>query len=187
MKTTRCAGQLARYFHVSFCLCFSLQVLSLAEEAGVQEITQSYRELVKLWHPDHNPSKDAEAKFMKIHEAYEVLLRRYRPNRFKWLAFASHWLTRIVTCRTNSESRGHHVTQNAVDLKPLFFHIVSCVVHDALQLWEISVCTSGLSAWGTGEPWRTIWTFQHRVELSQQSTAILWSYGWTTQPPLNVI
>lgn len=66
-----------------FFLSFSLQVLSLAEEATVQEITQSYREQAKMWHPDHNPSKDAEAKFMRIHEAYEVLLRRYRPNRFK--------------------------------------------------------------------------------------------------------
>ncbi|XP_075882376.1 dnaJ homolog subfamily C member 22 [Nelusetta ayraudi] len=61
----------------------ALKVLSLAEEATVQEISQSYRELAKMWHPDHNPSKDAEAKFLRIHEAYEVLLRRHKPNRFK--------------------------------------------------------------------------------------------------------
>lgn len=62
---------------------FVLQILSLTEEASVGEITRSYRELAKTWHPDHNPSKDAEAMFMKIHEAYEVLLQRHRPDRFK--------------------------------------------------------------------------------------------------------
>lgn len=62
---------------------YVLQVLSLESEASLQEITRSYRELAKTWHPDHNPSKDAEAMFMKIHEAYEVLLQRHSPHRFK--------------------------------------------------------------------------------------------------------
>ncbi|KAF1390496.1 hypothetical protein PFLUV_G00058670 [Perca fluviatilis] len=61
----------------------ALQVLSLEVEASLEDITRSYRELVKTWHPDHNPSEDAEAMFMKIHEAYEVLLQRHKPRRFK--------------------------------------------------------------------------------------------------------
>lgn len=61
----------------------ALRVLSLEVEASLEEITRSYKELAKTWHPDHNPSKDAEAMFVKIHEAYEVLLRRHRPHRFK--------------------------------------------------------------------------------------------------------
>ncbi|XP_033483861.2 dnaJ homolog subfamily C member 22 [Epinephelus lanceolatus] len=61
----------------------ALQVLSLEVEASLEDITHSYRELAKTWHPDHNPGKDAEAMFLKINEAYEVLLRRYRPHRFK--------------------------------------------------------------------------------------------------------
>uniref|UniRef100_A0A8P4GDA3 DnaJ homolog subfamily C member 22 n=1 Tax=Dicentrarchus labrax TaxID=13489 RepID=A0A8P4GDA3_DICLA len=61
----------------------ALQVLSLEVEASLEEITRSYRELAKTWHPDHNPSKEAEATFVKIQEAYEVLLRRHRPHRFK--------------------------------------------------------------------------------------------------------
>ncbi|KAM7411917.1 hypothetical protein PAMA_021747 [Pampus argenteus] len=61
----------------------ALQVLSLEANASLEEITRSYRELAKMWHPDHNPSKDAEAMFVRIHEAYEVLLQRHRPNRFK--------------------------------------------------------------------------------------------------------
>lgn len=60
-----------------------LQVLSLDVEASLEEITRSYREMAKTWHPDHNPSKDAEAMFVTINEAYEVLLRRHKPHRFK--------------------------------------------------------------------------------------------------------
>ncbi|XP_030588963.1 dnaJ homolog subfamily C member 22 isoform X4 [Archocentrus centrarchus] len=61
----------------------ALQILSLGAEASLEEITRSYRELAKKWHPDHNPSKDAEKIFVKLQEAYEVLLRWHRPNRFK--------------------------------------------------------------------------------------------------------
>ncbi|XP_057686141.1 dnaJ homolog subfamily C member 22 [Corythoichthys intestinalis] len=61
----------------------ALKVLSLGAEASLEEITRGYRELAKIWHPDHNPSKDAEMTFVKIHEAYEVLLRRYKPRRFR--------------------------------------------------------------------------------------------------------
>lgn len=58
-----------------------LQILSLKMEASLQDITRSYRELAKTWHPDHNPSKNAEAMFLKIQKAYEVLLQRHRPHR----------------------------------------------------------------------------------------------------------
>ncbi|XP_040914778.1 dnaJ homolog subfamily C member 22 [Toxotes jaculatrix] len=61
----------------------ALQVLSLEAEASLEEITRSYRELAKTWHPDHNPREDAEAMFVKVQEAYEILLRRHRPHRFK--------------------------------------------------------------------------------------------------------
>ena len=59
------------------------QVLSLEAEASLEEITRSYRELAKTWHPDHNTGKDAEAMFVKVQEAYEVLLRWHKPHRFK--------------------------------------------------------------------------------------------------------
>ncbi|XP_005732642.1 dnaJ homolog subfamily C member 22 [Maylandia zebra] len=60
----------------------ALKILSLGAEASLEEISRSYRELAKKWHPDHNPSKDAEEIFVKLQEAYEVLLRWHRPNRF---------------------------------------------------------------------------------------------------------
>lgn len=61
------------------------QVLSVNEEASLEEITRSYRELVKVWHPDHNPSQMAESQqmFIKIQEAYEILLQRHKPHHQK--------------------------------------------------------------------------------------------------------
>ncbi|KAK6471086.1 dnaJ-like protein subfamily C member 22 [Huso huso] len=61
----------------------ALQVLAVSSEAPFEEITQRYRELVKTWHPDHNPHQAGEAssRFLEIQEAYETLLRLHRPQR----------------------------------------------------------------------------------------------------------
>ncbi|XP_072306052.1 dnaJ homolog subfamily C member 22 [Eucyclogobius newberryi] len=61
----------------------ALKILSLSEEATHEDISRSYKELVRTWHPDHNPSKEAEAMFVNIHEAYQLLSKRYKPNRFR--------------------------------------------------------------------------------------------------------
>lgn len=61
----------------------ALQVLSLDKDASYEEITRNYRELAKAWHPDHNRNKNAEEMFVKIQQAYEVLQRWHKPNRFK--------------------------------------------------------------------------------------------------------
>lgn len=81
---------MSKYVHTLFLVdilfvfeCFILQVLSLETEASLEEITRSYRELAKTWHPDHNPNNDAEKMFMKVQEAYEVLMRWHKPQRFK--------------------------------------------------------------------------------------------------------
>jgi len=38
-----------------------------------KEITQSYRQMSKTWHPDKNSDKGAKNRFLKINKAYEVL------------------------------------------------------------------------------------------------------------------
>ncbi|KAG9340248.1 hypothetical protein JZ751_021689 [Albula glossodonta] len=62
---------------------FWRKVLSVSKEASLEEITHSYRELVKVWHPDHNPTRAQEAQqmFIQIQEAYETLLRRHKAFR----------------------------------------------------------------------------------------------------------
>ncbi|GCC33849.1 dnaJ homolog subfamily C member 22 [Chiloscyllium punctatum] len=53
------------------------EVLGLHEEATLEEINRSYRELVKRWHPDHNRHNlvEAERQFIEIQAAYEVLAK----------------------------------------------------------------------------------------------------------------
>ncbi len=50
------------------------EILSVAREAGDQEIKGAYRELAKRYHPDRNPDDPgAEEKFKEASEAYSVL------------------------------------------------------------------------------------------------------------------
>ncbi|XP_051865716.1 dnaJ homolog subfamily C member 22 [Pristis pectinata] len=54
------------------------KVLGLQQEATLEEINKSYRELVKRWHPDHNRHNlnEAEQQFLEIQAAYEVLTKK---------------------------------------------------------------------------------------------------------------
>jgi len=48
-------------------------LLGVAREAPEAEIKKAYRKLAMEFHPDRNPSPEAEGKFKEITEAYEVL------------------------------------------------------------------------------------------------------------------
>ncbi|KAM5288341.1 dnaJ homolog subfamily C member 22 [Ctenodactylus gundi] len=58
------------------------QVLGLSEGATNEEIHQRYRDLVKVWHPDHNRQQTEEAQehFLEIQAAYEVLSHPRKPR-----------------------------------------------------------------------------------------------------------
>jgi curved DNA-binding protein CbpA/uncharacterized pyridoxamine 5'-phosphate oxidase family protein len=49
------------------------KILNLSPTSSDGEIRQSYRELAKFWHPDHNTSPNALDMFQKISVAYDVL------------------------------------------------------------------------------------------------------------------
>ena len=49
------------------------EVLGVSRQATGQEIKKAYKKLAREWHPDKNKSPEAEAKFVEIGKAYELL------------------------------------------------------------------------------------------------------------------
>lgn len=48
-------------------------LLGVARDASAEDIKKAYRKAAMQYHPDRNPSADAEARFKEMAEAYEVL------------------------------------------------------------------------------------------------------------------
>jgi curved DNA-binding protein len=62
------------------------KTLGVERNADAQEIKRAYRKLAMKHHPDKNPgSKDAEEKFKKINEAYQVLSDPAKRSRYDQL------------------------------------------------------------------------------------------------------
>ena len=49
------------------------EVLGVSRNATDDEIKKAFRRLAKQYHPDANKEQGAEARFIEINEAYEVL------------------------------------------------------------------------------------------------------------------
>jgi curved DNA-binding protein len=49
------------------------KALGVTQTASADEIKKAFRKAARRYHPDINPSTDAEAKFKDVNEAYEVL------------------------------------------------------------------------------------------------------------------
>ena len=49
------------------------EILGVSRNASDDEIKKAFRRLAKQYHPDANKEQGAEARFVEINEAYEVL------------------------------------------------------------------------------------------------------------------
>lgn len=58
------------------------EVLGVSRDASDDEIRKAFRKLAFQYHPDRNPSADADAKFKEINEAYEVLSDAQRRREY---------------------------------------------------------------------------------------------------------
>ncbi|GJP40509.1 hypothetical protein CLOM_g185 [Closterium sp. NIES-68] len=59
--------------------CFS--VLGIPSSAGADDIRRAYRQLARTYHPDANPAEDTTSKFLEVHSAYELALKRFEKRR----------------------------------------------------------------------------------------------------------
>jgi DnaJ-class molecular chaperone len=48
--------------------------LGIPRHAKLADIRTAYKRLALIWHPDRNKAKDAEEKFKKIKQAYDILI-----------------------------------------------------------------------------------------------------------------
>uniref|UniRef100_A0A914P9J0 J domain-containing protein n=1 Tax=Panagrolaimus davidi TaxID=227884 RepID=A0A914P9J0_9BILA len=58
-------------------------VLGVRQYASDQEITKAFRQLSKKYHPDQNPSPEAEIKIRQINEAYHVLVKSKNAQHYE--------------------------------------------------------------------------------------------------------
>lgn len=61
------------------------KTLGVERKATQEEIQKAFRKLARKFHPDINKSKEAEEKFKKINEAYEVLKDAEKRSRYDLL------------------------------------------------------------------------------------------------------
>ncbi len=67
------------------------EILGIPRDAAQEQIQSAYRKLARKYHPDINKEKDAEDKFKKISEAYEVL--KDPEKRKKYDTLGANWKT----------------------------------------------------------------------------------------------
>jgi len=65
------------------------EVLGVSRDASQDQIQKAFRKLARKYHPDVNPSPEAEEKFKQLNEAYEVL--RDPEKRKRYDALGANW------------------------------------------------------------------------------------------------
>lgn len=95
------------------------QILGLSPKAGENDIKQSYRELAKIWHPDHNTDAGALDKFQQLAVAYDTLKDEHKRITYDLLSCAYNKANfpDISTLKIyNSQSGNNDINLRAVNL-----------------------------------------------------------------------
>lgn len=100
----------------------------MSPDAAIEEINHHYRDLVKLWHPDHNRHRpiEAEQHFIEIQAAYETLTRLHK------MKDRAHWYK--VTA-IKSQFYHKNVSSNSYSLK---WDLIYCTEITGL-FWSVTM------------------------------------------------
>ena len=96
-------------------------ILGVSKEATDKKIQKAYRQLARRYHPDLNPSdREAEEKFKRINEAYEVLSDH--DKRSKYDKYGDNWKHADRIEQAQSTRRGSVFTRSfgREDPRPFF-------------------------------------------------------------------
>nr|CAB3238848.1 dnaJ homolog subfamily C member 16-like [Phallusia mammillata] len=70
-------------------------ILNVPKSADSLQIRKAYKNLVKEWHPDKNPSPEAQDRFIQIQQAYEILSNDDKRKQYDNQGFSTdanqHW------------------------------------------------------------------------------------------------
>jgi len=91
------------------------KVLGVEKDATAKEIKRAFRKLALKYHPDRNPSKDAETEFIRIAAAYELLDNKEKrqqydsnPNQPYGNGFEDNFDYKQFFSKFDAQMRRHH-------------------------------------------------------------------------------
>lgn len=146
-------------------------VLGVGRSATGTEIAKAYRALAKEWHPDKNGSPDAEERFTRIVEAYEVLAD---AESRKWYDISGTNPRR----QPSGGGGGGFDFGGGLGGSPLIF---ACMLGDLERVRAI-LANQG-RRWGSCTPPRLFWLLAHgqRPPPSREYLHVIASACWSSQ------
>jgi DnaJ-domain-containing protein 1 len=94
------------------------RVIGVERDASEAEIKRSFRKLAVLYHPDKNPTHEAETLFKEINEAYEILSDPDKKFRYDQLLHSPSVQPGQQTY-TRSQSRSSHLSERVMFMQSM--------------------------------------------------------------------
>ncbi|EJF87778.1 chaperone dnaJ [Bartonella rattimassiliensis 15908] len=112
------------------------EILGVNCECNDKQLKSAFRKLAMQYHPDHNSSKEAEQKFKKICEAYEVLKnpeKRAAYNQFYHETFKDNH-------KTFTSSKSQDNIGLISPLKKIAFFAIALILYVGAPILYAGIC-----------------------------------------------